>query len=144
VALSSVMLWLGCGEAPPLAATPLAGTINGRPWAGQGDVAFTSRAENGKWIDVTEGLASLGCSNFVAATELTGVLPWTTGAFDLSSARTLAFLLPAPDGGASTLTASIGRVELSDVTDAGARLRVRAQFDAESAVEGQVPLTVCE
>jgi hypothetical protein len=147
VVLSWAMLGVGCGGAPPVVATPLVGVVGGLEWTGRGGVAFTSRAEgdaSGKWIDVADGLASLGCSNFPVSTQLVGTIPWTEGAFDLSAGRTLSFVLSVPDGGTSTLVATTGRVELSDVTDAGARLRVRAQFDAESSVEGEVSLHVCD
>jgi hypothetical protein len=87
-------------------------------------------------------LGSLSCAYFPRS--LAGTIPWVAQSFELSRERSLTFVSRQADGGLESVVVVEGRVELADVTDAGARLRVRARVDAANDVEGEVQLRTCD
>lgn len=151
-----VVLLAACGAptpmppAPePVKTTPLAGTIDGQPWAAVSAIASARRAfdEDGgrRWIDV--GAGRFTCADFVPRAELIGTVPWQVASYELSLRNNLTFVVRQADGGIDNLVATSGRVELvtAPAPDAGpATLRVRAKFDAENTVEGEIAVVVCD
>ncbi len=143
-----------CGSMPPpgptpVSSTPLAGTWNGVPWRAVSGVASARRAfsddAGSRWLDVKNG--QLTCADFVPAAQIIGIIPWQVGGYDLSFQHNLTFVVDRPDGGLDNLVATQGRVELVDAPgpDAGpAHLRIRAHFDAQNSIEGEVTVTVCD
>jgi len=145
-----LLLLAGCGTPPPaasvpVAATPLAGKVAGASWTARGATASAHRAfsDDGgeKWVDISS--STLSCSGFPEA-QVIGTIPWNTPAYDLSFSHNLTIVVHETDGGIMNYVAINGRVELYDVTDAGARLRVRAIANADNSVEGEIGLTVCD
>lgn len=153
--LSLMVLALGACGAPTapdptaVSSSPLAGTVGGQPWRAVGAVASARRAftDDGgeRWIDVSDKVIS--CAEFLPEAQVIGVVPWQVGAYALSLRRNLTFVVHQSDGGLDNLVATSGRVEVVTApgADAGiATLRIRARFDAENTVEGEVTVSVCD
>jgi hypothetical protein len=147
----------GCGPAAsttppapvPVKSTPLAGTVNGQPWAPVSATASARKAfsEDGgeKWIDL--GATHFTCNDFVPEAEVIGTIPWQTGAaYDLSLSHNLTIITHKPDGGGIVNNIAIsGRVEVISAPDAGVgTIRIRANASSDNAVEGQIDVTVCD
>lgn len=137
-------------EAPqPVASTPLTGRVAGVEWTASSAVASARRAfsddASERWVDL--GAGAFDCSDFLPDAELIGTLPWRTGAYSLGLQRNLTFVVREADGGIRNKVATEGRVEFIEATgpDAGPSIvRIRARFDAENQVEGQVAISVCD
>lgn len=132
-----------------MASTPLAGKVNGASWAAVSAVASARRAfsddNSERWIDLGAGV--FDCAAFIPEAEIIGTLPWKTGEYALGLQRNLTFVVHETDGGISNNVATNGRVEFIEATgpDAGPSIvRIRARFDADNQVEGQVSITVCD
>ena len=144
----------GCGGAMmepvdagpvPVATTPLQGTIGGAPWTAVSATAKGSRGFNpgDKWVDIGSG--TFTCDDFVAESDLIVNVPWATEAYALSLQHNLTFVVHEADGGIQNKVATSGRVEVISAPDAGtATLRIRARFDAQNSVEGQIDVKVCD
>lgn len=149
--LAASLVFVGCGpdetpedtSATPVASTPLAGTFKGQPWtAAQGRARAWSFGEgNERWIDV--GSSPLGC-NGAGDAQLIGTIDWAPGtSYALSLTRNLTFSYD-DNGTSENLVAITGRVELVSAPDQGlATVRIRARYDADFSVEGEVQLEVC-
>lgn len=151
-----LLLLAACGAPPtpepvpptPVASTPLTGKIDGVAWTPRSAVASARRAfsDDGgeRWIDL--GVGTFDCSNFIPEAELIGTVPWTVGAYDFSLRQNVTFVVEE-DGKTVNKVATNGRIELLSAPgpDAGvATLRIRARFDADNEIEGEVSLTVCD
>ncbi|MGV3619713.1 MAG: hypothetical protein ACO1OB_02790 [Archangium sp.] len=151
-----MMLLAGCGspspepEPPkPVVSTPLTGEVAGAAWSPKSAVASARRAfsddKTERWIDL--GVGDFDCSDFLPDAEIIGTLPWQTGAYSLGLQRNLTFVVQEADGGIRNKVATDGRVEFIDATgpDAGPSIvRIRARFDADNEIEGQVEISVCD
>lgn len=133
----------------PVASTPLTGKVAGVPWTPKSAVASARRAfsddKSERWIDL--GVGDFDCSDFIPDAEIIGTLPWKTGEYALGLQRNLTFVVHEADGGIINKVATNGRVEFIEATgpDAGPSIvRIRARFDAENEVEGQVAISVCD
>lgn len=150
----SLMVFAGCGTAEPMvneptpvASTPLSGTVGGAAWAAVSATASARRSfsDDGgeRWIDIGSG--AFDCSDFVPEAQIIGVFPWKVDAYALSFNRNLTFVVHEADGGIENLVATNGRVEVISAPDAGtATLRIRARYDAENEIEGQIDVTICD
>jgi hypothetical protein len=88
----------------------------------------------------------IACGDFAAHSQILGLVPWTVGSYELSLQQNLTFAVDV-DGGIDNLVATNGRVEVLSAPgpDAGvATLRIRATFDSDNSVEGEVAITVCD
>jgi hypothetical protein len=151
--LLALALFAACGPAGtsvPLAvnASPLAGTVGGRPWRAVGGVASKNAfSPDSGTRSVEIGNKVIACNDCGAHAQLLTLVPWTVGTYDLSLQRNLTFAVDLEDGGIDNLVATQGRVEVATAPgpDAGgASLRIRAAFDADNTVEGEVTITVCD
>jgi hypothetical protein len=140
---------LSCGggspsSSTPVASTPLAGTVDGKPWtASQGRANPWNFDDGGeRWLDISS--APLSCSQFFADAELIGTVPWHAGeAYDLGLQQNLTFVVKT-DAGLQNYVATNGRVEVISAPDAGiGTVRIRAKFGSDFSVEGEVKLDVC-
>jgi len=151
-ALTAVLAALACGPSTPtvnpVKQQVLTGTIGGQPFTFQSGTASGSKVfgnDGGeKWIDVYDAPA-IDCSVFSpgAQRELLGTIPWQVKDYDLNLVHNLTLL----SMGSHNDIATSGRVEIVSAPppDAGpATIRIRAYFDADNTVEGEVQLQVCD
>lgn len=146
------LLFVACGgggttmQPTPVKDTPLAGSVDGQPWAASSGTASGSRSFSDageKWIDVSS--SALTCSTFGQA-QLIGVIPWQAGtSYDLSLAKNLTIVVERDGGTPSNKIATSGRVEVISAPATGVGVvRIRARFNDSNTVEGQVSLNVCD
>jgi hypothetical protein len=141
---------LGCGggdsSSEPVAATPLAGKIDGKSFTAKGATGTILDASSGKrFITISGDAITCASSNAEGATVLTSVA-WTEGTeaeFSLQQNATLAF--PSGDSIQNNV-ATTGRIEVikapTTVGEKG-KIRLRAVIDDNNTVEGEVDVEVC-
>jgi hypothetical protein len=139
---------LACGggsSGTPVASTPLAGTFNGQPWTAQKGRANPWGFDDGgeRWIDIAS--SALPCGSFGGDPQIIGTIRWQTGAaYDLGLQENLTFVVQS-GGTPQNYVATTGRVEVISAPDAGTgTVRLRAKFDEDFDVEGEIQLDVCD
>ena len=151
LAVVAVAAALACGPGgsstpTPVASTPLAGTYNGSPWTAQKGRAKAWPVGDGgeRWLDVAS--AALPCSSFGGDPQLIGTIPWQTGvAVDFGLQENLTFVVDDGSGTPMNYVATNGRLEVISAPDAGTGVvRIRAKYNDQFSVEGEVQLDVCD
>ena len=137
----------------PVASTPLTGVIQGRTFTPVGAVAVVDTFSDAgmRFLSVYEVAAN--CSNTNPQIQqgqgaILGYIAWKTGlTYNLDFTHSITLVYPDDAGTPQNDIAISGRVEEIDAPpDAGAMgtLRIRANFDAQNNVEGQVSVMACD
>jgi hypothetical protein len=141
----------GSGKTGPVAATPLTGTIEGKPFAGKYGVAKPGFDENDPERMISIYDTEVTCASFSNEAEayLLFSVPWKEGARDFSfggsDSQTATFVVKR-DGETDNIISTQGRVEVLEApTEAGAKAKIRLRAEAQgNSVEGEVLVEVCE
>jgi hypothetical protein len=151
-------LAVGCGSSSddsgptgPVAAQPLAGTIDGQAFTAKVGLARKGFDEGKKSIDIydTDVTCEQGASQ--VKREILIDVPWEAGmtkdfSFSLSGGGQTATFVVDKNGTPDNIVSANGRVEVIDApTEKGATGKLRLRAIAESnKVEGEVTIKVCE
>ncbi|HCF56503.1 MAG TPA: hypothetical protein DFS52_00705 [Myxococcales bacterium] len=142
---------LGCGEEEKddpghtIAAAPLAGQINAKPWA------FVAGVTD-RYLSDDEGFFTklsaeeLTCQSFNGFEQPDFILltvPREPGRYRLSLARNITFVVRI-DGETENMVATSGVLEVTEVTDTTVRGGLWATFGSGYEVDGQFTATLCE
>lgn len=143
------------GKTGPVSAAPLAGTIEGKSFAGKFGVAKKSGGgDDGKrMISIYD--TEVPCSSFSSEAEPEAYLllsvPWEAGlardfSFGGKDGQTATFVVKKSDGDFTNIISTQGRVEVVEApSEAGEKGKIRLRAAAQgNSVEGEVTVEVCE
>jgi hypothetical protein len=134
----------GEGSDGPVSSSPLAGTIDGKPFTARSALlraGFSGDSE--RMLSIYDVDATCG-KGVTSDREILTSIPWTTGYADdlgFNGKPTVTFVV----GAANNHVATVGRIEVVDATTDGTTLgtvRLRATMK-EHKVEGEVKVQVC-
>lgn len=135
----------------PVAAQPLAGTIDGQSFTAKVGLAHKGFEDGKKSIDIYDTDATCDQFGTQAKREILIDVPWTTGtskdfSVSFSGGGQTATFVVEKDGKTDNIVSGTGRVEVIDApTDKGSTGKIRLRAIAESnKVEGEVTIKVCE
>ncbi len=138
---------IGCSSAPtgPVASAPLSGKIGGQAFAGKIALATSSDTPSGKWIHLRIYESDVKCGVFgtpEGRAVLMSPAEWKDGlSYDLGAGGEATLFAPP----SSNTIATIGRVEVISIGSSflPGKVRVRAIYDGNNTVEGEVPVYSC-
>ena len=138
----------------PVAATPLAGSIEGAAFAAKSAVARKGFDDGEKSIDIYDTEVTCKDFNPKAERKILISVPWTAGTsrdfkFDLggSDSQTATFVIQKNESDTPmNVISTQGRVEIIEApTEAGAKGKIRLRAVAsEHNVEGEIDVEVCD
>jgi hypothetical protein len=145
----------GASKTGPVSATPLAGTIEGKSFAGKFGVAKKSGFDDDGKRMISIYDREVPCSSFSSEDEPEAYLlisvPWEAGvardfSFGGKDGQTATFVVKKADGDFTNIISTQGRVEIIEApTEPGAKGTVRLRAEAKgNSVEGEVAVEVCE
>ncbi len=161
VSLSSFVM--GCSSSEdsaaasgPVAAKPLAGSIEGKTFSAKTALAhksgFSSDADDGKRsIDIYEDEVSCDDFGHKSDRSILFSVPWKAGTqrdfkLDFSSEGQTATFVIQRDGKTDNIISTQGRVEIIEApTEKGSKGKIRIRATAQSnSVEGEIAVTMCD
>jgi hypothetical protein len=145
----------GGAKTGPVSATPLAGTIEGKSFAGKFGVAKKSGFDDDGKRMISIYDTEVPCSSFSNENEPDAYLllsvPWEAGlkrdfSFGGKDGQTATFVVKKADGDFTNIISTQGRVEILEApSEAGEKGKIRLRAEAQgNSVEGEVSVEVCE
>jgi hypothetical protein len=139
----------------PVSSAPLAGTIEGKSFAGKFGVAKKSGFDDDGTRMISIYDREVPCSSFSSEEEPDAYLlisvPWEAGvardfSFGGKDGQTATFVVKKADGDFTNIISTQGRVEVLEApSEAGEKGKIRLRATAEgNNVEGEVTVEVCE
>ena len=145
----------GSAKSGPVSSAPLAGTIEGKSFAGKFGVAKKSGFDDDGKRMISIYDTEVPCSSFSSENEPDAYMlisvPWEAGvkrdfSFGGSDGQTATFVVKKSDGDFTNIISTTGRVEVIEApTAAGEKGTIRLRASAQgNSVEGEVTVEVCE